>query len=288
MRIGFVRSLLFDRYGDFWTGLARGADGEVVFADRQAVESALRTPFVSSSPGLVFRVATAEATVLADCDIIVVPQLNPGSTARRGGAQDPWIAAFPELLGASGGLLNVQAVPASLEGDVSALAIEFLQRLTPDAGRIRRLWDRSRALAVEPARRAPGQTRQGTTAVIGQPWLLDRKLAALAVGDGALFQTQLELAPSVLRQEVPAPDSGLADTDREVLGAARWFMRRGGIDRIVMVVDEGSGADEWLARQVVKSAHKPVEVVRAQELLPGPDLIGYLVSRALPVGAEPS
>ncbi len=287
MRIGFVRSLLFDRYGDFWTALTRGADGEVVFADRAQVESALRTPFVSSSPGLVFKVATAEATVLADCDMIVVPQLNPGSTARRGGAQDPWIAAFPELLGASGGLLNVQAVPANLEADVSALAIEFLQRLTPDPGRIRRLWDRNRTLATEPARPAPRQTRQGTTAVIGQPWLLDRKLAELAAGEGASVQTQLEIAPRVLRQELPATDSGLADTDREVLGAARWFMRRGGIARIVMVVDEGSGADEWLARQIVKSAHKPVEVVKAQDLLPGPALLEHLVARALP-GAEPS
>src|SRR5690625_6588922 len=95
MRIGFVSSLLWPRYGKYWTRVVSDAGAEPVRADPDEVIRAAGQRFVQAVPSTVFRLATAEAICLADCDLIIVPQLNMGASSTRGGGQDPWIADFP-------------------------------------------------------------------------------------------------------------------------------------------------------------------------------------------------
>lgn len=278
MQVGFLSQILWSRYGPFWQALAVEAGAEVRFADREAVLRAARSKALLSVPSLPFRLATAEALALHDCDLLIVPHPNAGASATRGGGQDPWISDFPNVLSATTGLLHVQGVPTELTAQVEPVAVEVLQRLTHDGGRIRRFWDRHRAaLQARPLPQLP-PTRRGTVAVLGQPWLLNEQLVQLAAGESEHVISQLQLEPGLLREEGSRAESSLLPTDLEVLGAGRWFSRRGGVERLVFVVDDGAGVDTWLANQLRKIVRKPLSVLSAQELLPEGQLEGSLIA----------
>src|SRR5690625_1634684 len=127
MRIGFLKTLLYSRYGDFWLALARDAGAEPVFADPEDVLRHNAGNLAAEVPASGFRLATAEALALAHCDIIVVPGLNYGLESTRGGGQDPWVSDFPEALAATSGLRNIFAVPAWLDPSMTDLVVTFLQ-----------------------------------------------------------------------------------------------------------------------------------------------------------------
>jgi hypothetical protein len=277
MQVGFVSQILWSRYGAFWQALSVEAGAETRFASPEAVLRQQRTPALRAVPSTPFRLATAEALALHDCDLIIVPHPNAGHSSTRGGGQDPWISDFPTVLSATTGLLHDLGVPTDLSAAVEPLAVELLQRLTNDGGRVRRLWDRHRASLQPAALPQPPVTRAGTVAVLAQPWLLNDELIRLAAGDAELVISQRQLEPAQLRAEGERLISGLLPTDSEVLGAAHWFARRGGVDRLVLIVDAGSGVDTWLASQITRLVHKPVQVIAAQELLPGDSLVASLL-----------
>jgi hypothetical protein len=286
MQVGFVTSILWSRYGAFWRGLAAEAGAEIRFAAPDRVLQLQRSASLPAVPSVAFRLATAEAVALQDCDLLIVPQPNAGAVSTRGGGQDPWISDFPSVLAATSGLLNVQGVPAGLSASVEPLAIELLQHLTHDGGRVRRLWDRHKARLQPVSLPQPPVTRPGTVAVLAQPWLLNSELIALAAGDAEKVISQLQLDPAQLRAEGERLVPGLLPTDSEVLGAAHWFSRRGGVDRLIFIVDAGSGVDSWLAVQLEKLVNKPLQVVTAQELLPGNELAAGLLLAALQAAAR--
>lgn len=281
MRVGFVTALNFGRYGGFWTSLAADAGAEVVYADPEQAARRLGDPLVAAGSGAAFRAATAQALALQDVDVLVVPDLSSGAESRRGGGQDPFIAAFPEVLRSSGGLGNVFAVPAHLGEAVAPLAIEFLKRLTPDTGRVPRIWDRHRTALLPDPGAAPGQIRADTTGVIGQNWLLDDDLIRLANPAAERVLSQAKLPPALLLAEGRQVASGLLPSDTEVLGAARWFGRRGGIGAVTMLVDAGSGVDSWLAQQAAAACHRPLSVVALQDLLGQEALERHLLERSV-------
>ncbi len=279
MRVGFVTTLNFHRYGTFWTALAKDAGADVILPDPQAVAAALREPLVRHSPGAVMQAATAQAIALQDCDLLVVPDLNAGHSATRGGGQDPWISAFPDVLTSGFGLNFVFGVPVRLGHDLEGLAIMFMQRLMQDPGRIQRVWDRHKRMLEVRETPAPGQTHAGTVAVTGQSWLLDQHLVRLAAAGEERVQSQLQLPPSLLRSEGERTVPGLLPSDLEVLGAVSWFARRGGVSEIRFLVDESSGVDTWLLAQARKASHRPVTAVDVASLLPGDSLVEYLAAR---------
>jgi hypothetical protein len=280
MQVGFVTQILWSRYGAFWRALAAEAGAETRIADPEAVLRLQRRASLRAVPSAAFRLATAEALALQDCDLIIVPHPNAGARSTRGGGQDPWISDFPTVLAATTGLLHVQGVPTDVTAGVEPLAVELLQRLTHDGGRVRRLWDRHRAYLQPAALPQPPVTRAGTVAVLAQPWLLTDEIITLAAGDAEQVISQRQLEPEMLRVTGERMISGLLPTDQEVVGAAHWFGRRGGVDRLVFVADAGSGVDTWLANQLQKLIHKPLQVITAQELLPGDALSASLLAAA--------
>ena len=283
MRIGFVGTLLWERWGPFWWSLAGDTGEEPVRADPQAVRAALEDPRIAHVRGLAFAVAAAEAIAMPACDLLVAPDLNPGvkggTEGGRGGGQDPWIASFPAALATSiSGLPPVFEVPAEPDGAVEARALEFLRAVLRDSTRVRRVWDRHRARPRAP--RSPGvrwqlrpsETR--TVGVVGQPWLLRDETIALLERPGEHQVAQHQLDPGELRSEGSRADASLVPTDAEALGAARLFARRGVVREIRVLIDAQVGADDWLVRRMRDVVRKDLTVVDVRSL---PDPVAALL-----------
>lgn len=272
-RIGLITQLLWPRYGPFWEKLLLEAGHEVKKAEPEALALARRDERLAEIPGLAFRHAAAQALAIGACDFLLAPDLNPQQESQRGSGQDPWIADFPGTLTNSLiGLPAVLAVPATLEEPIESLAVGLLHRLNHEAALVRRAWERHRASARPPHHSEPHITprpNQTTLGLLAQPWLLSPALAAHLKPEGAAIVSQGELSPALLRAEGRRVDPRLIDTDAEVIGAARYLGRKGGIDELVMVVDETSGADRWLASRVARLAHKPLTRLSLHTLLEG-------------------
>lgn len=271
MRVGFITSLLWDRYGAFWRDMVADAGADVVLADSAATRASLEDGRLAAIPGLAFRIAAAEALNLATCDLIVAPDLNHHAQSGRGGGQDPWIASFPDALASSvGGIPRVLGVPASLEGDVEPIAVALLQQILGDATRLRRVWDRFRARAQPPRppsvrwQLRPSETR--TVGVVGQPWLVNDEVLAELAAEGEHLVGQHALDAAALRGEGSRLDPKLLPTDAEVVGAARLFARRGSVEAVRAVLDLEAGSDAWLARRIEEVVRKPVSVTSIRSL----------------------
>lgn len=286
VRVGFVTQLNWRRYGHFWQALVESAGLTAVFADPGAVRERLVAPELAHVPALAFRVAAAQALVLAECDALVVPRLVRETRVARGAGQDPWVMDFGGSLRSTlPGMQALTAVPSWFDESVESLAFEFMQAQLHDAALVRRALDRTRPYARAPRVaapnlvRLPGQTR--TVALLGQPWLVTDALEKLASRPGEHVVGQHRLDPEELREEGLREDARLVDSDAEVLGAARMLGRRSAVSLLRLVVDEGSGSDAWLARRVGRGAHKPFEVVTLQELLADRDLVDTLMDPRL-------
>lgn len=284
VRVGFVTQLLWSRYGDFWRELVESAGAEAVFADEEGLRAALSDPDIINVPTAAFKLAAAQARALADkVDLLLLPQLNPESDLARGGAQDPWIADFPQRLHtALHGLPNYRAVPITLDEQVESSAIELLQALMHDPAQVKRVWGRLRP-AIKPAAGQPvswsfmpGELT--TVALLGQPWLLNDRLARAVTKPGEHVVSQHRLAAEELRREGLRLDGRVIGTDAEVLGAARLSARRGPVARLRLLVDAASGSDAWLAKRVESSVHKPVEVITVQDALGSADPVDILAN----------
>lgn len=276
MRVGFVTQLLWNRYGPLWRRLVTDVGAEVVLPPNEP--NSTHHVRLEQIPGLAFRLAAAQALALADCDLLIVPDLNPAADSPRGGGQDPWIASFPEALpNAVSGLPPLIPVPAGSSGDLEGLVIETLFRLSRDAAAVRRSWQRHRSAATAPSRplRWPAAAAGvRTVALVCQPWLSSDALAAAVLGDSpdTRVLAQHTIDPQSLRREGERLDQELIATDLEVLGAARLFSRRAGVDEVRAVIDHESGADVWLARRIETSIRKPFTRVALQDL-PRPELL---------------
>lgn len=276
-----ITQLLWDRYGPVWRRIVEEAGAEVRFAEPERVRSALRDERLRAIPSTTLRLAAAQALALHDCDLLVAPDLNPGAESARGGGQDPWIASFPEALGTLGGLPPIEAVPAELRPDLEGRVVEMAQRVSRDPGAVRRAVDRHRAelrpVRVPEPRWTLRPSELATVGVVGQPWLLSDALVAASAREGEHLVSQHRLDPRALRDEGTRYDARLVPTDAEAIGAARLFTRRGSVARLRVLVDREAGADAWLVRQIEKLAHKAVEVVALDELVPADDLPGSLL-----------
>ena len=273
MRVGIITQLLWSRYGELWERLVTGVGLEAHHAAPEGVASALQDARLEAVPGFTFKLAAAEALAFENADVILAPELNPGTDSLRGSGQDPFISSFPEALSTSvSGLPPILGVPASLEGNLETLVISTLHSLTRDPALVRRVWERQRSSARAPKRAEPRwrvrPSEGGTLGVVAQPWLLRREVIAAALaGTDAHVVSQHQLEPAMLRAEGQRVDERLIPTDSEVLGAARYLGRKGSVSKLVVVADQTSGADAWLVSRVQKLTHKPLEVIYLQGVL---------------------
>jgi len=238
---------------------------------------------VKAIPGLVFRLAAAQALALQEVDVLIAPDLSAGVDIARGGGRDPWIASFPEALTHTvSGLPPVFAVPASLGGRLETVVIETLYSICRDPFLVRRVWDRYRSAAYPSSRSREVRVMPGAAAVtigvLGQPWLLDRRLFSPLLQEGEAVLGQDEFAPEILQDEGDRVNSKLLPTDREVLGAASIFSRRGGIARISVIAKRGSATDAWLCRRIEGLVHKPLSLHYLEDLLEPEEAVSILLA----------
>jgi hypothetical protein len=284
MRVGFIRGLLWERYGDLWVSLMRGLEQDLHFADPDEVKRAWQTGKLST----LFQLAVGEAASLSQVDVLVVPDLNPNNkgsqVVARGSGQDPWIASFPQALRTLGGLPPIIGVPATLEENLETLAIETMLFITRDPVKVKLVWERNRRKARVPRYQEPRWSKlpgqQEVVAVIAQPWLLVSPLVEKLNHSEAHHVLQTQLNPALLREEARRLEKRLVATDGEVLGAAHYFNRKGNVDKLVMIVDKTSGADLWLETQVKKLVTKRLEVVYLQDLVPENELIEIMLEQS--------
>lgn len=283
MRIGFITQLLWSRYGAFWTSLLADAGAEITLPQPDAVAAQLADGVIGTIPAVSFKLAAAQALALADVEYLVVPTLNAESDIQRGSAQDPWIADFPDTLVTTLALPSVIRVPVSLEGELDTLVLETLTMLMTDQVRARRVWERhrmNRRVRYAKPRLPHRAAGQQTVAVLAQPWLLIPPVLARLDGEATHYVYQHEVDPAQLRAEGWRVEPRLIETDSEVLGAARYFGRRGNIDGLHLIIDQNSGADLWLLQQVRKISYKPLTVSYLQALLEGDETIDRLLLSA--------
>jgi hypothetical protein len=283
MRVGFIKQLLWERYGQVWQNLLSGVETDILEATPDKTLQQFESVPTDIS-GLSFKLAVAEALALGEADLLIVPDLNPSETVQRGSGQDPWIASFPEALQRIAGLPPIVKVPATLEANLEPLILETLLSVKRDPAKVRLVYERNlpnlKAKRYTEPRwtKLPGQ--QETAAVIGQPWLVTSQVLALLNFSETHLVSQQQLSPASLKDEAKRLEQRLIATDAEVLGAAHFFNRKGTVDKLFMMVDNTSGADVWLEKQVRKMVSKPLEVVYVQDLLAG-DISRLLSAKSL-------
>ena len=264
VRVGFLNHLLWSRYGPFWETLVRSVGAEVVHPDPELVLARMSDVRVTQADALAFQIAIAASLAFDGVDVLVVPQLLSEDRSTRGVAQDPWVAALPTMLERSvPGLPPVVGVPASLTGDVEAIAAGLLRRLTGDVGAIRRAWSTHHPDARPVRRRAMASAPAGvhSIALLGSPWwATERVLAATEIAHERVVGPW-QVAPEALRDEGRRSDGRLADSDAEALGALRRFARSGSVARLVWLHDELSGSEAWLLRRAEALVGDRLEVM---------------------------
>ena len=225
MRVGFLTQLLFERYGAFWSALVASAGAVAVYPTRDGVMGHAADVDHDAVPSLSFRLAAVQAASLADCDLIIVPELNPELDSARGSAQDRWVADLAGALAdAVPGLPPLVSVAAYPDPAIESRAVSLLQQLVHETGAVTRVWARNRAAAermtttIAAPRRGP-VARAGlpSAALVGQPWLVTEAVAAAAT-EAALTGLSMRSVPlDQARAEGLSFDERLIPTDAEVV-----------------------------------------------------------------------
>lgn len=277
VRVGFVTQLLFERYGSFWRALVSAAGMSVVLPTRHGVMAHAQAVDPELAPGLWFRLAAVQAASLADCDLIVVPELNPDTDAVRGSAQDRWVADVAgALVDAVAGLPPVVSVAAYPDSGLESRAVALLQTMLHDSAAVKRVWGRLRAdarklmqaTATRPQHSSVESSALPSQALVGQPWAVTTAVMRAATASGLTGLSQRSLDSQRARDEGWAFDAKLIASDAEVIGAARILSRRAGVSSLRFLIDDMAGSDAWLARRVGQAVHKPVENLPWQQLAP--------------------
>ncbi len=273
MRIGFITQLLWSRYGYFWQQVLTHPDTELRFAQSESLQASLQHPALDNITGIKMRLAAAEALALGDCDLLIAPALNPDAEVARGSGLDPWIASFPDALASSiGGLPPIQAVPASLDEGLEPLAFEVLMQVLRNPVLVRRTLERHRVLLSKKRLPEPRWQRlpdeQETLAILAQPWLLSPKILRHFTPPHHHIISQAQFDPAFLQTESERKTKRLIPTDQEVLGAARFFNRKGSVDKLLFIMDTSSPVDAWLAEQIQQLSYKPLSIETLQNSIP--------------------
>jgi hypothetical protein len=272
VRVGFVTSLLWQRFGPPWAALIADIGAEVVLPSADEIVTALGDPRATEMSALAPRIAVASAVACGSVDLLVVPQLLAPRDGGRGAAQDPWVADLPAMIARTliGGP-GVVPVPVERGPHVVNAVMPALMRINRDAGVVRRAWERRRR-ELETPWRGPVTTATAAptdgprVALVGEPWwFTPATIPILGQGAGRLVG-QFQLDPEDARAEGRRVRGDLVDPDAEVIGAARRFARQSAVDVVRLVVDRESATAPWLERRVREVATRALEVVAVSDL----------------------
>jgi hypothetical protein len=272
VRVGFVTSILWERFGPSWVALLADVGADVVVPGGAEVAEALGDRHLASVTGSLPRLAVAAAVACHPVDLLVVPALMGSRDGGPGAAQDPWLADLPAMVGrALPGGPPVVAVPVERGPHVDQVVIPVLTRVNRDAGIARRAWERHRRSLQTPWRAVAAPVVAAgvagpRVALVGHAWWLHGGGAALVAAGAQRVTGQQRLVPEEARVEGRRVRPDLADIDAEVIGAARRFARSADVDVVRLVVDTTAPTAAWLERRVREVAGRSLEVVTVASL----------------------
>jgi hypothetical protein len=271
MRIGLPDSVLFNRYGTWWTTFLEGIGMDVVlpkasFADALKVgQNAMPDEPVTMQLliGRVFELST-------EVEALLIPDINPGAEpGTRGAALEPWLVDLPTMLATRFSLPTIYKVPARLEtSETTSAAVRLGQTLTGNAQVVRRSLDKIQASlkpsqTPEPMWQHAGRTTIGLVAdpiLLEQPFLIADTLAAFEQAAlHPVFITSMPRARAL--EEGKRINPNLLEIDHEMIGSATLLASKAAIRGLVYITQANTPAHHKLLERSAANTKKPTLIL---------------------------
>jgi hypothetical protein len=267
MRIGLPDSVLFNRYGTWWTTFLEGIGIDVIlpkasFADALKVGQNAMPDEPATMQLLVGRIFELSTEVEA----LLIPDVNPGAEpGTRGAALEPWLVDLPTMLGQRFSLPTIYKVPARLETTETTLsAVRLGQTLTGNAQVVRRSLDKIQSSlkpsqTPEPLWQYAGRTTIGLVAdplLLEQPFLIADTLAALE--NAGLHPIAISTMPRArATEEGKRINPHLLEIDHEMIGSAKLLSAKAAIRGLVYIAQPNAAAHRRLLERSAFNTKKP-------------------------------
>jgi hypothetical protein len=267
MRIGLPDSVLFNRYGTWWTTFLEGIGIDVVlpkasFADSLKVGQNAMPDEPATMQLLIGRVFELSTEVEA----LLIPNVNPGAEpGTRGAALEPWLVDLPTMLAQRFSLPTIYNVPARLEtSETTGIAIRLGQTLTGNAQMVRRSLDKIQANLKpshipEPMWQYSGRTTIGLVAdplLLEQPFLIADTLTALETA--GLHPIPISTMPRARAiEEGKRITPYLLEIDHEMIGSATLLAAKAAIRGLIYIAQPNAAAHRRLLKRSAHNTKKP-------------------------------
>jgi hypothetical protein len=267
MRIGLPDSVLFNRYGTWWTTFLEGIGIDVVlpkasFADSLKVGQNSMPDEPATMQLLIGRVFELSTEVEA----LLIPNVNPGAEpGTRGAALEPWLVDLPIMLAQRFSLPTIYDIPARLEPNETTLsAVRLGQTLIGNAQVVRRSLDKIQASLKpthppEPLWQYAGRTTIGLVAdplLLEQPFLIADTIAALE--NAGLHPIPISTMPRArATEEGKRINPHLLEIDHEMIGSAKLLSAKAAIRGLVYISQPNAAAHRRLLERSAFNTKKP-------------------------------
>lgn len=266
MRLGLADTVLFGRYGAWWTEFLVAIGVDVVLpkaplADSFKLGQNAMPEELPTMQLLVGRVLELSTQV----DGLMVPDLHPGAeSGTRGAALEPWLVDLPTLLGQRFSLPSIYKIPPNLEPSQTVrLAVQLGQTFTGNAQVVRRALDRlqSKLKTIETEEPIWQKAGKNTVALVGDPVLLEQEffveepLRQLeAVGLHPIAISAIPRARAI--EEGQRINKNLLELDLEMIGAARLLAQKAVVRGVVYLYQPFGVAQQQLLKHSFNNTKK--------------------------------
>lgn len=267
MRLGLPDSVLFKRYGTWWTTFLEGI-GVQVLLPRATWEDSLKLGqnAMPSEPITMQLFVGRVLELSTEVEGLLIPDISPGAEpGSRGAALEPWLVDLPTMLGQRFSLPTIYKIPPRLDvQETTGMAVRLGQALTGNAQVVRRALDRLQVglkpqVSPEPLWQKAGYISVGLVAdplLLEQEFLMQPTMTALE---------QAGLHP-ILMNTMPRPraieegqriNANLLEIDHEIIGSAKLLAAKAAVRGLVYVSQPNASAGQKLLERSAKNTKKP-------------------------------
>jgi predicted nucleotide-binding protein (sugar kinase/HSP70/actin superfamily) len=267
MRLGLVDTVLFERYGTWWSSFLSAIGVELLLPKASHAESLRlgQTAMPEELPTiqlLVGRILELSTQV----DGLLIPDLHPGAeSGLRGAALEPWLVDLPTMLGLRFSLPTIYKIPPHLEpAQTTRLAVQLGQTFTGNAQVVRRSLDRLQTGLKPPEPAEPVWQKAGniTVGLVGDPILLEQDFL-MQEPLRLLEQAGLHAVPISAMPKARAIEEGqrinknLLQLDHEMIGAARLLAQKAAVQGLVYLYQPFGLGQQQLLERSINNTQKP-------------------------------
>lgn len=267
MRLGLLDTVLFGRYGAWWTTLLENIGVEVALPKASFAESLQLGQRAMPNEPVTMQLMVGRVLELAtDVEGLLIPDVNPGAEpGTRGAALEPWLVDLPTMLAQRYSLPTIYKIPPRLEpNETAGYAVRLGQSLTGNAQLVRRALDRLQASLKpspipEPLWTKAGMQTVGVVAdvlLLEQPYLMQDTLTSLE--QAGLHTILLSTMPRVRAvEEGKRINPYLLEIDHEMIGAAKMLAQKAAVRGLVFITQPYATAQSKLLGRSAHNTKKP-------------------------------